>query len=179
MVIYSPILVAVTSECCWQRVICKTWTGTLWTLANNADPDEMPITRRLIKVCTVSLNYSKLRIKWKLSQPTLKDNWSPVLTMLWLESVHQNSAVYKSIYSKCQIRRLFSTKNTDIFLISPQTHMLWYSLEGPRGSSSEYPQHICYPLQEHFYSDILKILQAKKDNFQIKNHTFFIFLLKT
>ena len=35
------------------------------------------------------------------------------------------------------------TKNTDIFLISPQTHMLWYSLEVPHwGASNEYPQHM-------------------------------------
>ena len=30
-----------------------------------------------------------------------------------------------------------------IFLISPQKHMLWYSLEAPRwGASNEYPQHM-------------------------------------
>ena len=39
-VIYSrAILVAVMSECCVKRVICKTWTGTL---ANSADPDQTP-----------------------------------------------------------------------------------------------------------------------------------------
>ena len=31
----------------------------------------------------------------------------------------------------------------NIFLISPQKHMLWYSLEAPRrGASNEYPQHM-------------------------------------
>ena len=33
------ILVAVTSECRVKMVICKTWTATL---ANSADPDQMP-----------------------------------------------------------------------------------------------------------------------------------------
>ena len=42
-VIYSrAILVAVMSECCVNRVICKIWTGTFGTLANSADPDQTP-----------------------------------------------------------------------------------------------------------------------------------------
>ena len=37
------ILVAVTSECCVKRVICKTWTGLgVGILANSADPDQTP-----------------------------------------------------------------------------------------------------------------------------------------
>ena len=37
----------------------------------------------------------------------------------------------------------FQPKSTDIFLISPQKHMLWYSLEVPHwGTSNEYPQHM-------------------------------------
>ena len=40
MVIYSrAVLVAVTSECCVNRVICKTWTEAL---VNSADPDQTP-----------------------------------------------------------------------------------------------------------------------------------------
>ena len=40
MVIYScTILVAVTSDCCVKRVICKTLSGTL---ANSEDPEQMP-----------------------------------------------------------------------------------------------------------------------------------------
>ena len=40
MFIYShAILVAVMSECSVERVLCKTWTGTL---AYSADPDQMP-----------------------------------------------------------------------------------------------------------------------------------------
>ena len=35
------------------------------------------------------------------------------------------------------------SKSIDIFLVSSQKHMLWYSLEAPRrGASNEYPQHI-------------------------------------
>ena len=43
-VIYCrAILVAVTSECCVERVICKTWIGlSAGTLANSADPVKMP-----------------------------------------------------------------------------------------------------------------------------------------
>ena len=38
---------------------------------------------------------------------------------------------------------IFYPKNADIFLISQQKHMLWYSLEAPRqGTSNEYPQHM-------------------------------------
>ena len=34
------------------------------------------------------------------------------------------------------------TKNYDIFAISPEKHILWYSLEVPRrGASNEYPKH--------------------------------------
>ena len=50
------ILVTVTSECRAKRIICKTWTGTF---ANSADSDQTP--RRMIRVCTVYLNYRKLR----------------------------------------------------------------------------------------------------------------------
>ena len=43
-VTYSwTILVAVTSECCVKRVICKIWTRlSAGTLANSADPDQTP-----------------------------------------------------------------------------------------------------------------------------------------
>ena len=41
------------------------------------------------------------------------------------------------------IRQACQQKITDIFLISPRKHMLWYSLEAPRrGASNEYPQHM-------------------------------------
>ena len=45
MVIYSrAMLVAVTTECCEKRVICKTWTGLSdWTFANSADPDQCSV----------------------------------------------------------------------------------------------------------------------------------------
>ena len=37
----------------------------------------------------------------------------------------------------------FQSKSIDIFLISPQKHMLWYSLEASRrDASNEYPQHM-------------------------------------
>ena len=37
----------------------------------------------------------------------------------------------------------FQLKNTDLFLIFPQKHMLWYTLEVPyQVASNEYPQHM-------------------------------------
>ena len=88
-IIYSrAILVAVTSEWCWQRAICKTWNETFGTLANSAYPDQTPQNVasdqdvhsllilqkvkgkmkqsmwRLIRMCTVCLYYRKLRAKW-------------------------------------------------------------------------------------------------------------------
>ena len=40
-------------------------------------------------------------------------------------------------------KALFHPKNANIFLISEQKDMLWYSLEAPRrGASNEYPQHM-------------------------------------
>ena len=59
-----------------------------------------------------------------------------------------------------------------------------YSLEAPRrGAFHAFPQHMftwrynknylldtpSCPLRKHAYSNILKILQPKKENFQIKN----------
>ena len=35
-----------------------------------------------------------------------------------------------------------------------------------------------FPLQKHAYSNILKILQPRKESFQIKKSDIFIFLLK-
>ena len=38
---------------------------------------------------------------------------------------------------------IFHLISTDIFLIYPQKHMLWYSLEAPcRVASNEYPQYM-------------------------------------
>ena len=37
----------------------------------------------------------------------------------------------------------FQPKNTDIFLISPREHMLWFSLEAPwQGAHNKYTQHM-------------------------------------
>ena len=61
-VIYSrAILVTLTSECSLKRVICKTWTGLTHTLQTQI---RRRIMWRLIRVCTVFLNYGMLRFKW-------------------------------------------------------------------------------------------------------------------
>ena len=40
--VIAAMLVDVTSECCVQRVFCKTWTGlSAGTLANSAGSDQM------------------------------------------------------------------------------------------------------------------------------------------
>ena len=51
----------------------------------------------------------------------------------------------KKNYSIAPDKMVFFLKNKsiDIFLISPQRHILWHSLEEPQqGSSNEYPQHM-------------------------------------
>ena len=53
----------------------------------------------------------------------------------------EQSLLYRQ--SKFKIRHFFQPKNIDVFLISPQKHMLWYSLEVPHwGISNEYPQYM-------------------------------------
>ena len=51
------------------------------------------------------------------------------------------------VFSEKEIKKMTATDKRgyphNIFLISPQKHMLWYSLEAPRrGASNEYPQHM-------------------------------------
>ena len=38
-VLYSHAILVITSECSVKKFMCKTWTRTL---ANSADPDQMP-----------------------------------------------------------------------------------------------------------------------------------------
>ena len=90
----------------------------------------------------------------------------------------------------------FEIKNPDIFYTSAQNIDCGYSLEPPRrGGSNEYTKSMLSAeirkinhvdndpsgLRKHAYSNILKILPPKNENFQIKkkNLIFFIFLLKT
>ena len=82
----------------------------------------------------------------------------------------------------------FSAKNIDIFAISSEKQMFWYSLKTPCWcKSTGFRQHMfywrntkkklsrqAYSLRNHAYSNILKILsQKKKENFQIKNSDIF------
>ena len=60
-VTYShAVLVTVTSKCHVKRVICKTCT---WTLANSADPDQMPQNVASDQGLHCCLYYKKLRVK--------------------------------------------------------------------------------------------------------------------
>ena len=90
-VIYSrAILVTLTSESNLKRVICKTWTGLTHTLQTQI---RRRIMWRLIRVCTVFLNYGTLRFKWNnLKSPfrtiflaLLRDTDPSVLSVLWIK----------------------------------------------------------------------------------------------
>ena len=65
-VVYTSLttLVAVTSECCWYRVICKTWTGTYGTLQTVQTQIRRRVLRRLIRDWIVCLYHRKLKVKW-------------------------------------------------------------------------------------------------------------------
>ena len=63
-----------------------------------------------------------------------------------------------------------------LFLVSPSFWCLGKAVPRDCGISWVF-LHI--PLRKHAYSNILKILQPKNENFQIKILIFFIFLLKT
>ena len=57
-------------------------------------------------------------------------------------------------------------------------------LEQPLYSEARYndhlfPKNLSVSLRQHAYSNILKILQPKTENFQTKIMIFFLFLLKT
>ena len=56
-------LVAVTSEYIVKRIICTIWTGVLGHLQTVQTQIRRLRTRCLIRVCTVYLNYRKLRVK--------------------------------------------------------------------------------------------------------------------
>ena len=78
-VIYSRTIVTVTSECCWWRAICKTWTGTFETLATAQTQIRRRKTQR------------KLRVKWNSLVPVQEHFPSlhsetidpPVPSVLW------------------------------------------------------------------------------------------------
>ena len=57
----AALFLSLWPQCRVKRVICKTWTGTLATVQTQIRRRR---TRRLIRVCTVCLNYRKLRVKW-------------------------------------------------------------------------------------------------------------------
>ena len=59
-----------------------------------------------------------------------------------------------------------------------ETELLHVAPIDPITSRSEDGRHL-HTLRKHGYSNILKILQPKMENFQIKNSDMFIFLLKT
>ena len=65
-------------------------------------------------------------------------------------------------------------KNTDIFHISPQKNMLWYSLEVPhQGDSNEYPQYMFLwrnkknIMQMPFLPEAMLILRQKKKKIEM------------
>ena len=132
----SAILVVVMSECCWCNVICKTWTGTFWTLSNSA------VQRRcLIRDCTVCSNYRKLRIKWNNHMSSSRTHFlwlhsetmdPPVLSVLWLyQTLNQHAQLPLTACIEPFIITLPSIGidkrgyQVNSFLISPWKHTLW------------------------------------------------------
>ena len=79
-----------------KEVISKTWTGTL---ANSANPDQTPRKRRLIRVCTVCLNYRKFRIK----RNSLKSSFRAISTVYTQRhSTHQCCQCFDFLWSLVQ-----------------------------------------------------------------------------
>ena len=100
------ILVAVMSECRVKSGMRKTWTGTL---ANSADPDRHLKTRHLIRVCTVCLNYGKLRVKWNSLKTPIKS-----FAQLSLRDNQPTSAVsaFIFLYSMNMVKSHLLSRNT-------------------------------------------------------------------
>ena len=94
-VIYSrTILVAVTSECPVKKLSAKPglehWQTVQTKIRNRK-------TRRLIRVCTVCLNYRKLRVKWNsLNWVPVLDTWSRTIFPAYTQrqSTHQYSQYF-------------------------------------------------------------------------------------
>ena len=96
-----------TSESCVKRDICKTWTGHLQIMQTQIRQQR---TRLLVRLCTVCLYYRKLRVKWNslsplsrpISQPTPRDNRSPVLSCFdlsfWRRTLTGKVTLTKGLY---------------------------------------------------------------------------------
>ena len=101
--IYShSIRVPVTSECHVQRVIFKTWTGTL---ANSADPDQMPQNAASDHGlhCLLTLQEVNPR-SGPFSQPTLRDNRPTSAVSALILSWHN----FATSLIKCQVKSGFT-----------------------------------------------------------------------
>ena len=93
----------------------------------------------LIRVCTVCLNYRKLRVKWSnlhcpcsgpFSQPTLRDNQPTSVVSVWFDR-HSNSHWKKSLSSQNELT--FSTlwansADHDLLIFFPENR-LWHSMQ--------------------------------------------------
>ena len=79
------ILVAVTSECCVKGLSVKPGLSLVlehWKTVQTQTRRHR--TWSLIRVCTVCLNYRKLRVKWNRSGPFSRQSTRSVLSVLWL-----------------------------------------------------------------------------------------------
>ena len=108
-------------------------------------------------------------------------NWATEAGTLFSYSAHSTENIHLKRHIPIgRVKIFFQPKHIDIFFISPQKHMLWYSLELPRwGNSNEY-HNICLHgyllLRKHAYSNTM--LPPKTENFQIKNWYFSYFCSK-
>ena len=105
-----------TSGCSIKRNICKTWTGTFWTLANSADPDQMPQN-------TASDQGLHYLLKLQAIKGWMKQFYVPI------------QAHFPSLHSETIDPPVLSVWffNWNLLIISLFLHrnMLWYSLEAP------------------------------------------------
>ena len=76
-------------------------------------------------------------------------------------------------FSMSQDKALFKPKTNDIFLISPQKHMLWYLLEVPLwGASNEYPQRMFWGEIKYLFDYSFEAVFSSQHDFQ-RNGSYF------
>ena len=159
----KSILVAVTSECSVKRFICKTWTGTL---ANSADQDQMQWKLTSDQVCTVCLNYLKLRVKWNtlksprtgpFSQHTLRDNRPTSALSTLILAIHMSKnlgPVVQSVVSLTSSLRVISLtvlvdSRYNILIFFAEKMWVAFSKSYSHFFSKKF-QHICISLNVNF-----------------------------
>ena len=122
-------------------------------------------TRPLIRICTVCLNYSKLRVKWNNLKSPSRTVFPANIQRQWVHQCYQCFHYENTPIQICRTFHLqkvnFSDEKFWYCHISAQNIGCGYSLEPPRrGGSNEYPQSMflakirknnVYPCKPQFY----------------------------